>query len=112
MSEDFPAIQNRYKNDQAKGLSALRQKNPAWQLLASRRAPLIVSTLQALFESGDGSIRVDDVVQLLSETFAEHANEHDFAEDADFYREARRELRDWIKRRLVVGARRPADRDR
>ena len=86
----------------AQNLTSLRQKNPAWQLLASRRAPLILATLNVLFDNNSGHSNVDDVVQLLAETFAEHGNDDSFADTTDFYKEARRELRDWIKRRLVV----------
>ena len=86
----------------ARQLENLRQNNPAWQLLASRRAPLILSALSVLFQGEDGRNSFEDVVQLLSETFAEHGNDESFSSDVDFYKEARRELRDWIRRRLVV----------
>lgn len=86
----------------AEHLKHLRRQNAAWQLLAARRAPLIVACLKTLFDARDASIPVDDMEQTLAEMLAEHANEEEYEVGSDFVLEARRELRDWIRRGLVV----------
>ena len=80
-----------------------RQQNPAWLLLASRRAPLMLSCLEALFEHRRDGVPFDEVVQALADMLAAHANQPDFEIDAaDITAQARRELRDWIRRALVT----------
>ena len=82
-----------------------RHTHPAWQLLASRRAPLVISCLKCLFEkSHDGmGILVEESVQFMSEIFSRHANNTEFDIDTeDYSAQAHRELRSWIKKRLVV----------
>ena len=80
-----------------------RQQNPAWLLLASRRAPLMLSCLEALFEHQRDGVPFDHAVQALAEMLAAHANQPDFEIDAaDITTQARRELRDWIRRALVT----------
>jgi len=81
----------------------IRNRNSAWALLASRRAPLVLGCLIPLFETSLGEISWDDALQRLSEMFAEHSNAEEFdLPDGDFVQVARRELRDWLKRGLVV----------
>lgn len=80
-----------------------RQQHPAWLLLASRRAPLMLSCLEALLEHRPDGVPFDYAVQALTEILAAHANQPDFAIDtADIPAQARRELRDWIRRALVT----------
>lgn len=80
-----------------------RHRHPAWQLLASRRAPLLLSCLQILFERGQDGILLEDAMQSLAELLAEHANNADFdSAGADPVALARKELRGWIKRALVI----------
>ena len=82
---------------------ASRQQHPAWLLLASRRSPLVLSCLDALFEHQRDGVPFDVAVQALSEMLAAHANEADFDIDsADTQGDARREIREWIRRGLVV----------
>ena len=82
---------------------AARQQHPAWLLLASRRAPLMLSCLDALFEHQREGVPFDDAVQALADMLAAHANQPDFEIDtADTLAQARRELRDWIRRALVT----------
>lgn len=83
-------------------LMNLRRQNAAWQLVASRRAPLIIACLRSLFDARDASIPVDEMEQALAEMLEEHANDEEFDVGTNYVLEARRELRDWIKRRLVV----------
>ena len=44
-----------------------RQQNPAWQSLAGRRAPLVSSCLQTLFEESQDGVDYDDAQQALAE---------------------------------------------
>jgi len=82
---------------------AARQQNAAWLLLASRRAPLMLSCLEALFEHQRDGVPLDDAVQALADMLAAHANQPDFEIDtADITAQARRELRDWIRRSVIT----------
>src|ERR1700722_13667611 len=82
---------------------AARYQHPAWVLLASRRAPLVLSCLQSLFETSQGGIPCEEALQSLADLLTEHANQADFEIGSeDRLSLARRELRDWIKRGLVV----------
>lgn len=79
-----------------------RQKNPAWQLLASRRAPLVLGCLQELFEQSHDGVDYDDAELSLASLLERHAalSEFEIAGDATVL--ARKELRAWIRRALVV----------
>jgi uncharacterized small protein (DUF1192 family) len=79
-----------------------RRQNPAWQLLAARRAPLVLSCLQALFESTHDGVDYDDAQAELAALLAAHAGLHEFEITGDTAVLARRELRTWIRRSLVV----------
>ena len=80
-----------------------RQQHPAWLLLASRRAPLMLSCLEALFEHQRDGVPFDAAAQALAEMLAAHANDSDFEIDpADLPAQARRELREWIRRALIT----------
>ncbi|WP_206203236.1 DUF3375 family protein [Thermomonas sp. HDW16] len=79
-----------------------RQQNPAWQLLAGRRAPLVLSCLQALFEESQDGVDYDDAQQALADLLAGHAGLSEFEINGDTSTLARKELRTWIRRALVV----------
>ena len=80
-----------------------RSANPAWVLLASRRAPLVLSCLKPLFDDAGGDIGWEDAVEKLANLFAEHANSEEYDIPVDErVSAARAELRDWIRRGLVV----------
>ena len=80
-----------------------RQQHPAWLLLASRRAPLMLSCLDALFEHQRDGVPFDDAVQALADMLSAHANLPDFdIEPTDIAAQARRDLRDWIRRALIT----------
>lgn len=82
---------------------AARQQHPAWLLLASRRAPLMLSGLEALFEHQPGGVPFDIAVQALADLLGAHANQPEYEIDpADLLAQARRELREWIRRGLVT----------
>lgn len=79
-----------------------RLHNPAWQLLAARRSPLVLSCLQYLFEKSRDGIAFEDAQIGLADLLELHANNDDFNDNEDFTASARKELRDWIKRGLIV----------
>ena len=80
-----------------------RHHHPAWHLLAARRAPLILSCLQTLFEQSQDGVGFDDALRALAEMLADHANTGEFEiGEEDFAAQARKELRSWIKLSLVV----------
>jgi len=80
-----------------------RQQNAAWLLLAARRGPLMLSGLEALFEHQRDGVPFDAAVQALTDLLAAHANHPDFEIDTtDVAAQARKELRDWIKRGLIT----------
>lgn len=80
-----------------------RRTHPAWLLLASRRAPLTISCLESLFEHNRDGVAFDAAVQALSDVLAAHANQPDFEIEAqEVARQARTEIRDWIRRALIV----------
>lgn len=80
-----------------------RQQHPAWLLLASRRAPLMLSCLEALLEHQREGVPFDSAVQALADMLAAHANQPDYEIDAaDTAAQARKELREWIRRALVT----------
>lgn len=72
-------------------------------LVAARRAPLVLGCLKPMFEENQGEIAWEDAIQHLAGVFAEHANSEEFElPDSDFIQAARKELRAWLKRGLVV----------
>lgn len=89
-------------HERAQSYILARQQNPAWQLLASRRAPLVLGCLQALFEQSHDGVDYDDAQQALADLLAGHAVLNEFEIEGDTAVLARRELRNWIRRALVV----------
>lgn len=83
-------------------LIALRRNHPAWLLVASRNAPLILSCLKTFFDAHPTGANYEDAIEQLAESFADFANDSDFDLGDDLTQTARRELRHWIKRALVV----------
>lgn len=62
-----------------------------------------MSCLKPLFDEAEGELLWEDAIQRLAEMFAENANSEEFdLPDGDFSQAARKELRDWLKRGLVV----------
>jgi len=108
ISKVFKALINPYDNPEVsreicRKYIRARTTNSAWNLLAARRAPLVLSCLKPLFEENQGEIAWDNAVQLLAEMFSEHANSREFdLPDSDFAQTGRKELREWLKRGLVV----------
>ena len=80
-----------------------RSQHPAWLLLASRRAPLVLGCLRTLFERAHDGILVEDALQALSDMLAAYAHQELYEIDVDATSlQAGKEFRKWIKRRLVV----------
>jgi uncharacterized small protein (DUF1192 family) len=88
--------------ERVRKLSYLRHNHGAWLLLTSRRAPLVVGCFEVLFDE-QSEVLFEDVVQKLGETFTEFSNTEDFEiRDNDVFGLARKEVREWIKKKLVV----------
>lgn len=80
-----------------------RQQHPAWLLLASPKAPLLLGCLQTLFEQSSDGILLDDAATLLSSMLESNANQDDYQITAhDFASQARKEIRGWLQRNLVI----------
>ncbi|RLU00185.1 MAG: DUF3375 domain-containing protein [Ketobacter sp.] len=80
-----------------------RKQNPAWLLLASPRAPLVLGCLTSLFENTEDGIAEEDALQSLSEMLADYASQDEYDIDPGSTRLlAGKELRQWIKRGLVI----------
>jgi len=83
-------------------LIRLRRNHPAWLLLASTNGPLVLASLKALLEAHPSGIEMESATEHLAATLADHANDTAFDFGDDHALAARRELREWIKRRLIV----------
>ncbi|MEJ2610271.1 MAG: DUF3375 domain-containing protein [Candidatus Thiodiazotropha sp.] len=89
--------------NKAQELIVARRQHPGWRLLAARNAPLTLGCLQTLFNEADDGVETETALQVLSELLAEHANDEDLACGfGDHAAEARKEVREWIQRRLVI----------
>ena len=81
----------------------LRHQHPGWRLLVSPRAPLLLSCLKPLFEENREGILYEDAQQLLARAFESFAGDDELEINADnILQDARRELRKWIRSKLVV----------
>ncbi len=81
----------------------LRRQHGAWLVLAARRGPLIIACLRLLFEEAEDGIDLATTQQILSELLVENANSDEFGVDIDNpAAQARKDIRDWIKRRLLI----------
>lgn len=83
--------------------ASFRRQHPAWQLLVARRAPLILGCLQTLFEQANDGVPMEEAQQSLAQMLSAYASEDEYDIDgSDTPLLAGRELRSWIKRKLVV----------
>lgn len=80
----------------------LRRNHAAWLLLASRNGPLILAGMKSLIDSHPTGISIDDAVERLAGSFAHFVNDTQYELGDDYALTARRELRQWIKRGLIV----------
>lgn len=89
--------------NKAQTLIAARRHHPAWRLLAARNAPLVLGCLQSLFREADDGVETETALQALTELLAEHANDEDLGgSGSDYAAQARKEVREWIQRRLII----------
>ncbi len=86
----------------AQRIILLRRNHAAWLLLASRNGPLILASLKTLIDAHPGGIDFEDGVEQLGQSFADFSNDAEFEIGEDHSLTARRELRQWIKRGLLV----------
>lgn len=93
---------NDMSSDVAHRLVALRRNHPGWLLLASTNGPLTLASLKALMESNPGGVPFEDAIEHLGAFFAEYSNDSQFDFGDDYALAARKELRRWMKRGLVV----------
>lgn len=89
-------------NDLTQRMIAFRRSHPAWLLLASTNGPLILASLKKLIDAHPGGIDFDDAAQDLANSFAAHAGDAQFDTGNDPVVAARKEMRGWIKRKLIV----------
>lgn len=80
----------------------LRNHHPAWQLLNARRGPLLIGVLKELFDENLNGIEQNTAHQVLSEVLQLYAEAGEIECGDDYLLEARREVRGWIRRGLVV----------
>lgn len=89
-------------NSRTNDYISARARHPAWVLLASRRAPLVIACLQSLFEDAHDGVLMEDALHALEAMLAPHANdEHYEIDPARLPQLAGRELRQWIRRSLI-----------
>lgn len=81
---------------------ALRRNHAAWLLLASPKSPLILASLKHLIETNPTGVDFEEAVERLAAAFADYANDSEFDLGNDHPLEARREIRQWLKRGLIV----------
>ncbi len=81
---------------------SLRRNHPAWLLLASPKGPLILASLKNLIDTSPTGVEFDEAVEKLAGVFADHANDSEFDLGEDHPQSARKELRQWLKRGLIV----------
>lgn len=80
-----------------------RHQHPAWKLLSAKRGPLVLSCLRTLLDQNLNEILFEDAQQMLADILELHANNDEFALTSDDPAgDARRELRAWIRRGLIV----------
>lgn len=80
-----------------------RHQHPAWKLLSATRGPLVLSCLHALLEQNREEILFEDAQQMLTDILLQHANSDDLELSTDDPAgDARRELRSWIRRGLII----------
>ena len=80
-----------------------KNQHPAWILLATRRAPLVLSCLKTLFEKSHDGIPLEEAIQSLTGILVAHVSQEQYdINQENPSLQASRELREWIKRRLIV----------
>lgn len=94
---------NDYIQERTQAYIVSRHQHPAWKLLSAKRGPLVLSCLQALLDQNLKEILLEDAQQMLTDILSQHANNDEFElTTEDPAGDARRELRAWIRRGLIV----------
>ena len=62
----------------------------------------MLASLKALMEAHPNGVDFEDAVEQLTSVFADNANDSEFDLDDDHPLAARKELRHWLKRGLIV----------
>lgn len=83
-------------------LFQLRKNHPAWQLLNARTGPLILGVLRDLFEEHLDGIEQELAHQMISEALELFRHNGEIEPEGDSLQLARREVRGWIRRGLLV----------
>ncbi len=83
-------------------LLGLKKHHPAWQLLVAHTGPLVIASLKTLFDESLDGIDIEAAHQLLSEMLQLSHEAGEIESGGNYLLEARREVRQWIRRSLVV----------
>ncbi len=96
-------MQNRDNRNTRRTYIIARQQHPAWLLLASTTGPAVLSCLQTLFTDNRDGIELETAIVELSEVLREQHELSDLELKTDNYSmEAKKELRGWLKKKLIV----------
>src|SRR5690554_7467458 len=80
-----------------------RQNHSAWRLLASPRAPLVLACLARLFEQAQDGVDEAEALLALADILASFASQDELEiDEKNIQQQAGRELREWIRRRLII----------
>ena len=80
-----------------------RQNHSAWRLLASPRAPLVLACLAGLFEQAQDGVDEAEALLALADILASFASQDELEiDEKNIQQQAGRELREWIRRRLII----------
>lgn len=104
MTKGLESIDHRahYNEELVHRLIALRRGHAAWMLLASTHGPLVLAALKTLIDAHPAGIEFEAAVEHLAVALTRHSDDGLFEIDTDPAIAARRELRGWIKRKLIV----------
>ncbi len=81
----------------------LRKHHPAWQLLAATKGPLVIAVLSDLFKDSPDGIEFDMAVLELAQMLRQQCENGEMeCNNSNYHQDARREIRHWIKRGLLL----------
>ena len=79
----------------------LRQHHPAWQILSATKGPQVIAVLHTLFQDISNGVHLDDATLELAQMLQDQYVNSENSSSEDYILEARREIRQWIKRGLL-----------
>jgi len=95
-------MQDKYSH-RTRAYTIARQQHPAWLLLASNTGPAVLSCLQALFTEYREGIDFEIALLELADVLRAQCEVGEFeCKNSDCAVEAKKELRGWIKRKLII----------